>query len=105
MSVPVLSFVSILARCGAAEVFPRERRERIDMADSPTKGAKIYERPERKTLSPVMIVVLVLILATVGYLLYRALTPAARPNRATQTGQITRFLSLQEAPNSIVRLA
>jgi hypothetical protein len=75
------------------------------MANPPTEGAKIYERPERKAISPLMIVVLVLVLATVGYLAYRALAPAAQSNRQGQAGQIALFLPEQRATDNFVRLA
>jgi len=75
------------------------------MANPPTEGAKIYERPERKAISPLMIVVLALVLVTVGYLLYRALVPAARPDRQGQAGQITLVLIPEEGTDRFVRLA
>jgi hypothetical protein len=73
------------------------------MANPQTGGAKIYERPDRKPISPLLIIVLVLVLVTIGYLAYRALAPAARSERQAQPGQIALFLQQQQATDRFVR--
>ena len=47
------------------------------MPENSTPNVKVYDRPERTGPSPVMLVIIVLVVLTVGYFVYRSMHPAA----------------------------
>lgn len=51
------------------------------MPDTKTSNAKIYDRPERKGPSPVLMAVILLIVAVAAFFAYRAFTHAGAPVR------------------------
>jgi len=51
------------------------------MPDTKASNAKIYDRPERKGPSPVLVVVILLILALAAFFAYRTFTHAGAPAR------------------------
>jgi hypothetical protein len=66
------------------------------MANSPGSGARIYDRPERKTVSPLILVLVLLALLVAGYFAYRAWGPGAAGAPQNPPGMIiagTAFLS------------
>lgn len=58
------------------------------MANSPESGARIYDRPERKTISPVLVIVALLLLCLSGYFAYRAFTGRMAANPQNPPGVI-----------------
>lgn len=52
------------------------------MPERPSSNVKIYDRPERKLPSPILLVVGLLILLVVGYFVYRTYVHAPVPAKA-----------------------
>jgi len=70
-------------------------RKEVEMPDPP--NVKVYDRPEPKRPSPIVLVVILLVVVIGGYFLYRAFVHPAAP---TQTGQ-TILLNRQVACQSV----
>lgn len=58
------------------------------MANVPESGAKIYDRPERKTVSPLILVVGFVIILAAAYFIYRAWGPGAAASPQNPPGMI-----------------
>jgi hypothetical protein len=61
------------------------------MPDETPPNVKIYDRPERKGPSPLIIALFVLIALAGAFFTYRALQPAAAPAPAAGAAQTSRF--------------
>ena len=56
------------------------------MSAMPPPKAKIYDRPEPKGPSPVVLVIALLVLLIVGFFLYRAFVHPAAPRQSSSAG-------------------
>ena len=68
------------------------------MPDQPPSNVKIYDRPERTGPSPLMIVIGVLVVAVIGFFLYKQFYhPATKTT--TQPGLLPVLVIVRQAPN------
>ncbi len=58
------------------------------MPEQPSSNVKIYDRPARTGPSPVLMVIIVLIVLALGFVVYRALRPAAPAPAQQRTSSI-----------------
>jgi hypothetical protein len=68
----------------------RVQNDTYTMPDETPPNVKIYDRPEQKGMSPLVVALIVIAAAVITYFVYRALQPAPAPaGGATQSSTST----------------